>query len=101
MLPFYSNVLNFMQVHLPSFSVFANFPSKTLDLGRVETIAFSPNSGYMAIGNNIGGARLIRLVLILSRYFYSLVNTLLFFYLGYTTSAITNRKVKIKSCFLS
>jgi hypothetical protein len=55
-------VLTSEQVHLPSFSVFANFPVKTLDLGRVETIAFSPNSGYMAIGNNIGGARLIRLV---------------------------------------
>jgi len=41
-------------------SVFANFPSKSHELAMVEAVAFSPNSGYMAVGNNIGGARLFR-----------------------------------------
>lgn len=84
---------NSEQVHLPSFSVFANFPSKALDLGRVETVAFSPNGGYMAIGNNIGGARLIRFV---SRFFIFTQFNFFIAPLGYTTSTITKGKFTIK-----
>ncbi|XP_059488515.1 U3 small nucleolar RNA-associated protein 18 homolog [Neocloeon triangulifer] len=48
-------------MHLPSMTVFKNFPERSLELGRVNHVAFSPNSGYMAVGTNIGMAKLIRL----------------------------------------
>lgn len=48
-------------VHIPSYHVFANFPSPTLNLHQVDTVNFSPNSGYMAMGNNKGCAYLYRL----------------------------------------
>ncbi|CAB3369412.1 Hypothetical predicted protein [Cloeon dipterum] len=48
-------------VHLPTLTVFKNFPIVNMALGRVGSINFSPNSGYIAIGTNIGTAKLIRL----------------------------------------
>ncbi|KAF4527618.1 hypothetical protein B566_EDAN015421 [Ephemera danica] len=48
-------------VHLPSLTVYSNFPTRDLDIARPEAVAFSPNGGYLAIGNNIGAVRLLRL----------------------------------------
>ncbi|KAG8849908.1 hypothetical protein FRB91_009524 [Serendipita sp. 411] len=41
-------------VHLPSLSVFSNWPTFNSPLGRINTSAFSPNSEYLAIGNTGG-----------------------------------------------
>ncbi|KAM6164435.1 U3 small nucleolar RNA-associated protein 18 homolog [Rhynchocyon petersi] len=49
-------------VHLPSCTVFSNFPvvrKKTISL--VQTMDFSPRSGYFALGNEKGKALLYRL----------------------------------------
>ncbi|CAG9559911.1 unnamed protein product [Danaus chrysippus] len=46
-------------IHIPSYHVFCNFPKQ--NLYQVETVSFSPNSGYMGIGNNKGCAYLYRL----------------------------------------
>ncbi|XP_028171621.1 U3 small nucleolar RNA-associated protein 18 homolog [Ostrinia furnacalis] len=48
-------------IHIPSYHVFVNFPPHTKVLSKVQTINFSPNSGYMALGNNKGYANLYRL----------------------------------------
>ncbi|CAG8434057.1 10724_t:CDS:10 [Ambispora gerdemannii] len=48
-------------VHLPSLTVFKNWPASTTPLGYVESFDFSPNSGYMAIGNAKGKVLLYRL----------------------------------------
>ena len=41
-------------VHLPSCSVFQNWPTSGTPLGRVTTVGFSTNSGYLAVGNTRG-----------------------------------------------
>lgn len=46
-------------IHIPSYNVFPNFPSKKLQL--IETVGFSPNGGYMGISNNKGVVNLFRL----------------------------------------
>ncbi|XP_034829850.1 U3 small nucleolar RNA-associated protein 18 homolog [Maniola hyperantus] len=46
-------------VHIPSYKVFNNFPKQ--NCYQVETINFSPHSGYMALGNNKNCAYLYRL----------------------------------------
>ncbi|KAL1779892.1 U3 small nucleolar RNA-associated protein 18-like [Sigmodon hispidus] len=49
-------------VHLPSCTVFSNFPVfKKSILSRVQTMDFSPRSGYFALGNERGKALLYRL----------------------------------------
>ncbi|KAJ1947768.1 U3 snoRNP protein [Kickxella alabastrina] len=48
-------------VHLPSGTVFSNWPSSKSHLGHVQCMDFSPNSGFMAIGNDGGKALLYRL----------------------------------------
>jgi len=48
-------------VHLPSLTVFNNFPFVNTDYGRPNSLAFSPSSGYLAMGNNRGTAMLFRL----------------------------------------
>lgn len=47
-------------IHIPSYHVFVNFPKQSSNLYQVETLSFSPNSGYMALGNNKGCAYLYR-----------------------------------------
>jgi U3 small nucleolar RNA-associated protein 18 len=54
-------------IHTGSMTVFANFPLHTADkssihtsMRMVESIDFSLNSGYFAIGNNKGNALLYR-----------------------------------------
>ncbi|KAJ1990281.1 U3 snoRNP protein [Coemansia spiralis] len=48
-------------VHLPTATVFSNWPSVSSHLGHVQCIDFSPNSGFMAVGNDKGKALLYRL----------------------------------------
>lgn len=49
-------------IHLPSCTVFSNFPVfKKSAISRVQTMDFSPRSGYFALGNERGKALLYRL----------------------------------------
>ncbi|XP_012280583.1 U3 small nucleolar RNA-associated protein 18 homolog isoform X2 [Orussus abietinus] len=48
-------------VHLPSFTVFSNFPTFQTKLHKTTAMDFSPNSGFFSIANNNGIAYLYRL----------------------------------------
>ena len=48
-------------VHLPSFTVFSNWPTTGTPLRYVSAIDISPNSGFLAIGNDRGRVLLYRL----------------------------------------
>ncbi|KAG7663316.1 UTP18 [[Candida] subhashii] len=48
-------------VHLPSGSVYSNWPTSGTPLGKVTTVAFSPNNEMLAIGNEGGKVTLWRL----------------------------------------
>lgn len=45
-------------VHVPSFSVFKNWPTSSTPLGHVSCAAFSPRTRYIAAGNEGGNVRL-------------------------------------------
>jgi len=50
-------------VHLPSFTVFSNFPVQgRKGVYRTQCVHFSPNSGFFSLGNNKGKAPLFRLL---------------------------------------
>lgn len=51
----------FKMVHLPSLTVFSNWPTSRTPLRYVNAFDFSPNSGYISIGNDRGKALLYRL----------------------------------------
>ncbi|KAG4098432.1 WD40 repeat-like protein [Neocallimastix lanati (nom. inval.)] len=51
----------FKLIHLPTMRVFPNWPTSTTPLGYVSSFDFSPNSGYLAIGNDKGKVLLYRL----------------------------------------
>lgn len=51
----------FKMMHLPSFTVFSNFPSFQTNISMPEAIDFSPASGYLGISNRSGTAFLYRL----------------------------------------
>jgi len=46
-------------VHFPSTKVFSNFPGN-FNLGRANSLSFSPGGGYFSVGNNKGAANLYR-----------------------------------------
>ncbi|KAF9364607.1 U3 small nucleolar RNA-associated protein 18 [Mortierella sp. NVP85] len=48
-------------VHIPSLKVFPNWPTSGTPLSYVTSLAFSPRSGYLAIGNDKGKVLLYRL----------------------------------------
>ncbi|KAJ3615874.1 hypothetical protein Zmor_012233 [Zophobas morio] len=48
-------------LHTGSLSVFSNWPTASTPLRHVHASCFSPNSGYLAIGNDRGHALLYRL----------------------------------------
>eukprot|EP00040_Diaphanoeca_grandis_P010789 m.55281 g.55281 ORF g.55281 m.55281 type:complete len:524 (-) comp22045_c0_seq2:444-2015(-) len=48
-------------VHLPSMSVFSNWPAPTTPLNYANTFTFSPRGGYLSVGNDKGRALLYRL----------------------------------------
>ncbi|XP_068212188.1 U3 small nucleolar RNA-associated protein 18 homolog [Palaemon carinicauda] len=49
-------------VHFPSMTVFENFPNLRKEMKNIVSVNFSPNSGYLALGNNRGAASLFRLI---------------------------------------
>ncbi|XP_014477115.1 PREDICTED: U3 small nucleolar RNA-associated protein 18 homolog [Dinoponera quadriceps] len=51
----------FKMMHLPSLSVFANFPGFQTNIGMPQAMDFSPGSGYLSISNKTGTALLFRL----------------------------------------
>ncbi|OAD60706.1 U3 small nucleolar RNA-associated protein 18 like protein [Eufriesea mexicana] len=51
----------FKMMHLPSFTVFSNFPTFQTNMSMPKVIDFSPSSGYLAISNKSGSAFLYRL----------------------------------------
>lgn len=51
----------FKLVHLPSATVFPNWPTSGTPLSYVQCFDFSPSSGYLAIGNDKGKVLLYRL----------------------------------------
>eukprot|EP01134_Creolimax_fragrantissima_P008083 CFRG8083T1 len=48
-------------VHMQSLSVFSNWPTAATPLRFVHALTFSPNSGYLAVGNDRGHVLLYRL----------------------------------------
>lgn len=48
-------------VHLPSLTVFSNWPTSRTPLHYVHSVCFSPGSGYLAVGNAKGRVVLYRL----------------------------------------
>lgn len=48
-------------VHLPSYSVYSNWPQRLTPLHTVETLAFSPDGGCLAVGNKRGKVLLFQL----------------------------------------
>jgi U3 small nucleolar RNA-associated protein 18 len=48
-------------VHLPSATVFSNWPTSRSPLQFVTSLAFSPHSGFLAIGNARGRVLLYRM----------------------------------------
>ena len=48
-------------VHIPTCTVFSNWPTTKTPLSYVFSLDFSPNSGYLAIGNDKGKVLLYRL----------------------------------------
>ena len=50
-----------LQVHLPSLTVFSNWPTSGTPLGHVTSIDFSAQSEYVAIGNTRGRVLLYHL----------------------------------------
>lgn len=51
----------FKMLHLPSFTVFSNFPTFQTNMMMPETIDFSPGSGYLSVSNRSNSAFLYRL----------------------------------------
>ncbi|KAI9767451.1 MAG: hypothetical protein M1840_005680 [Geoglossum simile] len=45
-------------IHLPSCAVYRNWPTSSTPLGRISSIAFSPRSNMLAVGNEQGKIRL-------------------------------------------
>ncbi|CCK73554.1 Utp18p NDAI_0G05710 [Naumovozyma dairenensis CBS 421] len=48
-------------IHLPSCTVFANWPTSGTPLGKVTSVTFSPSGEMLAVGNEQGKVRLWRL----------------------------------------
>lgn len=45
-------------IHLPSCTVYRNWPTDKTPLGRISAVALSPDGGYLAVGNEQGKIRL-------------------------------------------
>jgi U3 small nucleolar RNA-associated protein 18 len=50
-----------LQVHMNSLTVFSNWPKQDTPLARVTSVSFSPDSGFMVVGNVHGKALLFKL----------------------------------------
>jgi U3 small nucleolar RNA-associated protein 18 len=49
-------------VHTATGRVYANWPTQSSPLGRLQCCQFSPNSGYLALGNDLGKVLLYRML---------------------------------------
>lgn len=50
--------LTVLQVHVPSFTTFSNFPSRVgTQIANIVGTAFSPSSNYLAVGSTYGSDR--------------------------------------------
>ena len=45
-------------IHLPSCTLYRNWPTDKTPLGRISSVALSPDGGYLAVGNEQGKIRL-------------------------------------------
>ena len=54
---FFANFDSFV-VHLPTCTVYRNWPTSNTPLGRISSVAISPNSEQLAVGNEQGAIRL-------------------------------------------
>lgn len=52
---------SFRLVHIPSMTVYNNWPKEQTPLGRVSSFDFSPDGGYLIIGNVRGNVRLFKI----------------------------------------
>lgn len=48
-------------LHVPSMTVYSNWPTQNVNLRRVSCLAFSPSGGFLAAGNDKGEALLFRI----------------------------------------
>lgn len=53
-------IYNFFQFHVPSKTIFSNFPTMSYNVGKINCVDFSPNSGYLGLSNNKAEALLFR-----------------------------------------
>ena len=63
-------------LHVPSMTVFQNFPPMKYNLRRPNCMDFSTNGGYFSVGNNRGAANLFRYVKFVKRYSWAIVLTI-------------------------
>eukprot|EP00794_Sanderia_malayensis_P007312 gene7313-8130_t len=47
-------------LHIPTLTVFSNWPTKKITFGYIQSLCFSPQSGYLAVGSDTGRALLFR-----------------------------------------
>ena len=50
-----------LQIHIPSFTAFSNWPTSSTPLGHVSSVDFSAGGEYFAIGNTRGRVLLYHL----------------------------------------
>lgn len=48
-------------IHLPTGTVYTNWPTEKTPIRKVTSLAFSPNGGYLVVGNSRGRVLLYRL----------------------------------------
>jgi U3 small nucleolar RNA-associated protein 18 len=48
-------------VHIPTFRVYQNWPTEQTNLGRISSLAFSPEGNWLALGNIRGTVKLFKL----------------------------------------
>lgn len=55
------HVANYIPVHLPSCTVYRNWPTSNTPLGRISSVAISPNNEQLAVANEQGRIRLFEI----------------------------------------
>jgi U3 small nucleolar RNA-associated protein 18 len=58
---FVEYLANYMTVHLPSCTVYRNWPTSNTPLGRISSVAISPNNEQLAVANEQGRIRLFEI----------------------------------------
>ena len=57
---FFWQYVNFVQIHVPSFTTFSNWPPQN-KFPIVSSFDYSPNSGFVAVGTNKGSVQVYKL----------------------------------------